>query len=86
MKSRSKICIAVIIIFILGIYLLVNSVTFGMALTDGYITKLGHSIEREEFNIILSTYITNVQILGGVISGISGGIIVTLFINYLKRN
>lgn len=80
MKNKNVfVCLAGVILFVVGIVMIFNSVSIANELTNAFITKAGHSYETSQLNTMLSGYITNTQICGATVSSI-GGLATVLFV------
>lgn len=63
-KKAAILLILSVVIFVAGMYLVINSVSLGTEQLNRMITELGHSLEQTEINLFLSAYIRNMQIVG----------------------
>lgn len=63
-KKTVILLILSVVIFVVGMYLVTNSVSLGTEQLNRMITELGHSLEQTEINLFLSAYIRNMQIVG----------------------
>lgn len=63
-KKAAILLILSVVIFVSGMYLVINSVSLGTEQLNRMITELGHSLEQTEINLFLSAYIRNMQIVG----------------------
>lgn len=80
MKKTNYILWCVIggLVFLGGLVLIFNSVSFGMELLNIMITNVGHSFDAGEANVLLFSYIENVRVMGTGLLWF-GGIMSTLF-------
>ena len=84
-KTVNIVCLIGCLLFIIGIYFIFNSVGMGRTMLDNLITELGHSLDTEEANILLSSYITSARYAGTCLSCFGGAISIISGAKILKE-
>lgn len=69
---KKRICITGIFLFVVGVILILASVSIGNQMLNNLITKAGQSMEIDKANILLASYISNIRTVGTGIMGLGG--------------
>lgn len=70
--SRSRFMIISLVLFIVGLLVIIMSVSWGHEAANGYLRAQGGSMDTAQFTIILQEYINTYRWIGGILSVISG--------------
>ena len=80
-KKQLVMCIGIcVILFLVGLYVLLNSVSFSRSELGNFVSSLNYSLREEQYDIILEGYIRNKQIIGGVLA--SAGALGTILFSH----
>jgi hypothetical protein len=69
--SRSSFLVILLVLFLAGVFIIFNSVSWGSA-ANVYLRSQGGGMDAAQFAIILQEYINAYRWLGGILSFVSG--------------
>jgi hypothetical protein len=70
--SRSRFMIISLVLFVVGLFVMLGSVTWGHEAANGYLRAQGGSMDAAQFAIVLQEYINTYRWIGGLLSILSG--------------
>jgi hypothetical protein len=70
--SRSSFLVILLVLFLAGVFIIFNSVSWGSAAANVYLRSQGGDMDAAQFAIILQEYINAYRWLGGILSFVSG--------------
>lgn len=70
--SRSLFMITSLVLFVVGLLLVLSSVTWGREAANGYLLSQGGGMDTAQFVIVLQEYINTYRWIGGILAVISG--------------
>ncbi|WP_141528003.1 hypothetical protein [Bacillus sp. AFS023182] len=70
--KHNKLCFMVLIFLsLVGIILILKSIDLAELCIHSWVQKMGGDTDIVTYNMILNNYVSNIQLLGGIIFGIS---------------
>jgi hypothetical protein len=70
--SRYRYMIISLVLFVVGVFIILGSVSWGHAAANGYLRSQGGSMDAAQFAIVLQEYINTYRWIGGILSILSG--------------
>ncbi|MBK9924717.1 MAG: hypothetical protein IPP66_05420 [Anaerolineales bacterium] len=70
--NKSLFVITSLVLFVVGLLLILNSVSWGHEAANGYLQSQGGSMDTAQFVIVLQEYINTYRWIGGILAVISG--------------
>jgi hypothetical protein len=61
-----------LVLFVVGLFVMLGSVTWGHEAANGYLRAQGGSMDAAQFAIVLQEYINTYRWIGGLLSILSG--------------
>ena len=70
--NRSSFMIVLLLLFIVGLFVLFNSVPWGQRSANSYLMSQGGGMDATQFTVVLQEYISAYRWMGGILSLIAG--------------
>lgn len=70
--ARFSFVVLSLVIFVVGLFVMWNSVSWGMGAANAYLSRLGGGMDGAQFTIVLQEYINTYRWVGGILSLIGG--------------